>query len=101
MPGMQIIREGDINQMKGAVKKKTGAQTVLVNGKPAAMKNKSMVVPHKGPKPPIHPINPIMKGDKTVLVEKMPIAFVGVPDSCKHLMIKKASPDVLVKGEMG
>ena len=101
MSGKEVVREGDLNNAKGAVKKKTGAQTVLVNGKPVAMKNKSMVVPHKGPKPPIHPVNPIAKGDKTVLVEKLPMAFVGVPDKCKHTMIKKASPDVLVKGVMG
>jgi uncharacterized Zn-binding protein involved in type VI secretion len=100
MPGMQVIREGDFNIMKGVVMPKTGSQTVIVDKRPVAMKARTQVVPHPGPVPPIHPMNPIAKGDKTVLVEGMPIAFVTVPDMCLHPMMKNDAT-VLVSGTMG
>ena len=87
--------------MFGVVMPKTGAQTVLIEGMPAAMKFRSQVLPHPGPIPPIHPPNPIMKGDMTVLVEGMPLAFIGVPDACLHLMTLVGSKTVLTSGTMG
>lgn len=96
----EIIREGDKNNAKGFVKKGTGCQSVLVNGKPVGMKNKSQVKVHPAGKVK-HPVNPIAKGDVNILVDGNPVAFVGVPDKCKHNMIKSASADVLVEGKMG
>jgi uncharacterized Zn-binding protein involved in type VI secretion len=97
--GRKVCRKSDINQMKGAIL--NGDDTVLCNGKPVAVKGKSFVKPHPHPgKPPLHPINPVAKGDTTVLVGGKPMAFLSVPDSCKHIMIQ-GSDDVLVKGQMG
>jgi len=97
MSGKGVCRYGDINEKKARLEKGC-AETVLVNGKKTGIKSKANVVKHPGqnPKKP-HPMNPIAKGDDTVLVEKMPIAFKGTIDQCKHKMIK-ASEDVLVKG---
>ena len=100
MSGKKVCRKGDINNMKGAIHQGT-VKSVLINGKECAVKNKSQVKKHPKPgKPPFHPPNPVAKGDVTVLVDKMPIAFVNVPDRCKHKMIQ-GSDNVLVKGKMG
>lgn len=85
--------------MKAPVFKGT-VKSVLVNGKEVAVKSKSQVRTHPKPGKPFHPMNPIAKGDKNILVDGKPIAFVTVPDKCKHKMIK-GSEDVLVEGKMG
>jgi uncharacterized Zn-binding protein involved in type VI secretion len=97
----EVIRETDMNIMFGVVIPKTGAQTVFMEGMPAAMKFRTLVMPHPGPVPPIHPPNPIAKGDMTVLVEGMPLAFKGVPDMCLHPMILVGAKTVLTLGMMG
>lgn len=86
--------------MRGAIDKGT-IKSVLINGKECAVKNKSQVKRHPAhSKPPFHRPNAVAKGDVTVLVDKMPIAFAHVPDRCKHKMVQ-GSNNVLVKGQMG
>jgi uncharacterized Zn-binding protein involved in type VI secretion len=97
----EVIRETDMNIMFGVVIPKTGAQTVFMEGMPAAMKFRTFVMPHPGPIPPIHPPNPIMKGDMSVMVEGMPLAFKGVPDMCLHPMVLVGAKTVLTLGMMG
>ena len=95
----EVIRESDMNIMFGVVMPKTGAQTVFMEGMPAAMKGKTQVIPHKNiGVPKIHPPNPIAKGDPTVLVEGMMLAFKGVPDMCLHPMVLVGSKTVLAGG---
>ena len=97
----EVIRETDMNIAFGVVIPKTGAQTVFMEGMPAAMKLRTQVMIHPGFGKVPHPPNPIAKGDMTVLVEGMPLAFKGVPDMCLHPMVLVGAKTVLTLGMMG
>lgn len=97
---MKIVRQGDMNQMKAVVIKPGTSTDVLVNARQVALKGKSMVKEHPKPGKGKHPKNPISKGCETVLVNGAKLAFLTVPDKCKHKMIK-GSDDVLCEGKMG
>jgi uncharacterized Zn-binding protein involved in type VI secretion len=100
MAGQKVVTKGDLNEMKAPII--TGvSEDVLVNGKKVATKSKSMVKDHPKPGKGKHPKNEITKGSDTVLVNGMKMAFKGVPDKCKHKMVKVSCQDVLCDGTMG
>lgn len=87
------VRKGDINSV-GAPIESNVAQTVFVNGKPAALKN-SVVATHN--LPPIHKKPTVIQGSSTVIVESRPPAFVGAMESCGHKQMQ-GSPNVFIPG---
>lgn len=89
-----MSRMGDFNTMMGVIF--TGDPTVLTNGRPTACMAKSLVTPHIGPVPHIHPVNPLMiPPNMSVMVGGMPAGHVGSIDACLHMTIT-GSTDVLV-----
>lgn len=95
MPGW--VRKGDVNNV-GASVVGTVASTVIVNGRPAALKG-SVIQTHLPPFPPaaVH-INPtISQGASTVITEGKPSAFLGASESCGHTQAQ-ASTDVIIPG---
>ena len=64
-----------------------GDFTVLINGRPANRIG-DFVTGHTGfdPRHP-HPPNPIILGSRDVLVGNRPLGYLGVLDSCRHIML--------------
>ncbi len=95
MPGW--VRKGDVNNV-GAPVIGAVASTVIVNGRPAALKG-STIQTHLPPFPPAPPhVTPtIVAGASTVITEGRPSAFNGAGESCGHSQAQ-ASPDVIIPG---
>ena len=74
------------------------AQTVIVNGRNAALLG-STIATHVPPPPPAgpHVMPKIIVGSATVIVEKRPPAFLGAIESCLHTQAE-ASSDVIIPG---
>lgn len=96
MPGW--VRKGDVNSV-GAPVIGAVASTVIVNGKPAALKG-SIIQTHLPPYPPTapHAVPTIVAGASTVITEGRPSAYNGAGESCGHSQAQ-ASPDVIIPGE--
>lgn len=97
MPGW--VRKGDVNEV-GAPVIADVADTVLVNGRPAALKG-SLIKDHVNPayqmKPPHIGGPTIVEGAGSVIVEGKPAAFKGASESCGHSQVE-ASDDVMIPG---
>jgi uncharacterized Zn-binding protein involved in type VI secretion len=92
MPGW--VRKGDVNEV-GAPVIADVADTVLVNGKPAALKG-SLIQGHAPGG--IHAGGPIIvEGAGTVIVEGRLAAFKGASENCGHTQVE-ASDDVMIPG---
>ena len=72
----------------------SGANNVLVNGRPAARLSDS-VAPHPPPKPPVHSASlRIVSGSSTVFVNGRPIVRLGDGVNCGH-SVSGASGNVI------
>ena len=98
MSGIPVVTFGDRNEKKAPLAFGCD-KTVLIEGRPAGKQGQSQVFSHVGRTPKEkHPINPLMKGDKSVLCSGQPIGYKGVYDTCKHRMVHVQTKTVLVKG---
>jgi uncharacterized Zn-binding protein involved in type VI secretion len=71
----------------------TGVPTVMVGGIPIAVMGTSIVTPHPGPVPKIHPPNPVMVNcSQTVRVMNLAVAHVGSVDACLHPTLPHPNP---------
>ena len=95
MPGW--VRKGDVNSV-GAPVIGAVAQTVIVNGRAAALKG-SIIQTHVPPPPPVgpHVFPTIVQGASTVIAEGRNAAFNGALESCGHSQAQ-ASSDVIIPG---
>ena len=77
------VRIGDPN-WGGGLAIFPGAQSVLINGRPACTTG-TFVTPHPPcPKKKIHCLAVTTLGSLSVLAEGKPIVYVGSPDTCLH-----------------
>jgi len=96
MAGKPALTFGDRNDKKAPLAFGCD-KTVLIEKRPAGLKDKSQVFAHPNGKQK-HPINPIKQGDETVLCSKKPLGYKSVTDKCKHKMVHVQTTTVLVKG---
>ena len=97
MPGW--VRKGDVNEVGAAVIGDV-ADTVIVNGVPAALKN-SLIEEHVNDQREYespHIGGPtIVEGAESLIVEGRPAAFQGASEVCGHTQVE-ASSDVIIPG---
>ena len=88
-------RKGDPNQGGGLIK--SGDNSVLINGRPAAFPNTPVTAhPPCSPKNRIHCVAVTRGGSKSVFVNKKPLLTSGDKDTCSHGRVVGGSKDVIV-----